>query len=101
MARESRRALRRQPCAIAGLTRTSPPRDELRGMVEPSDPARLLTALTTEHFTLQGARGDDGRERVPLVAVPRLGVERARGARLPGLGLGRARRSASTSPPAR
>jgi hypothetical protein len=25
-------------------------------MAEPPDPARLLTALTTEHFTLQGAR---------------------------------------------
>jgi hypothetical protein len=26
------------------------------GMAEPRDPGRLLTALTTEHFTLQGAR---------------------------------------------
>jgi hypothetical protein len=25
-------------------------------MADPPDPARLLTALTTEHFTLQGAR---------------------------------------------
>jgi hypothetical protein len=28
----------------------------MQGMPEPPDPGRLLTALTTEHFTLQGAR---------------------------------------------